>query len=176
LNKFTVYTIIFSAFACIDFLLCTETQAINANLTIPREFHVLAVNGKKYLNRFIQDHQLIPLTQEKNRIAMKYQAVWSDKNNNVSTIKSKVFIVNFYLNRKENFRLTYIKPATLSASIQYSKSPHIKLVNDKYFSLDLNISFPSSQSIFFLTEQTRNIISLKKQQNPIIINSNKNTK
>ena len=148
-------------------------QARESKLTLSKEFNLIAINGKKLSANQRQPHT-VDLKQGLNKIALQYRAVWTDKVNKVhSTINSKIFVVSFFHGKKNDYRLTFLKPATYNASLQFSKAPKVKFVNDAERSLDLNFSIPYNQKIENVVKLTKLIQGLKRTQAPIMITSKK---
>lgn len=162
-----------TALLFLSLILSEQLKASEAKLTLSKEFYLVAVNGKSHsINQ--RQPKSVALKQGSNKVALQYRVVWNDQyNNRITTIVSKVFIASFYLRKKEDFRLTFLKPATYLANVQFSKSPKIGLKNSAGFSLDLTISMPSIQTKVNLVRLTKAYHGLRKSQKPITITSQK---
>jgi hypothetical protein len=173
LIKLIYYTVILIFIVSLELLFTSQAYAKTANLILTKEFKLLAINGKSYPIKLVNRHQIIPIIQGHNKIALMYHLVWRGDQNRPTTIQSKPLIISFYLSKQDDIRLTYLKPATMSAILNYSKSPQFKFVNKNNQSINMNIAFPTSQSIDGLKQQTKFKSGLKRQQKPIIIMSKK---
>ncbi|PHS14424.1 MAG: hypothetical protein COA86_15915 [Kangiella sp.] len=172
LNKprcyFSVILLIFISLVLENSLLASESK-----LTLSKEFHLIAINGKGHPSAQRQPH-IVPLKQGINKIALQYRAILNKQTSNaISTVTSKMFIVSFHLKNKDRFRLTFLKPATYLAMLQFSKSPKINFINVKKTPLDLNISIPLNQRIENIINLTKAIPGLRRSQSPINITSKK---
>ena len=160
------------------FIFANQLQASESKLTLSEEFHLIAINGKEHLTTQRQPN-IVPLKQGFNRIALQYKTVWTVPFRKAfSTVSSKKFIVSFYLAKKDNFRLTFLKPSTYLASLKFSQSPNISFISETEQSkikqsLKLDISIPLNQKVENVVRITKAAQGLKRSQTPIMITSKK---
>ncbi len=153
-------------------------HAGESKLTLSKEFYLFAINGKAHPATQRQPN-IVSLKQGFNKIALQYRTIWNERSRNaIAAVNSKIFIVSFYLAKKDNFRLSFLKPATYLSSLQFSKSPKIKFINEtrqgkKRQRLTLNISTPLNQSIENVVRITKKNQGLKRSQSPIMITGKK---
>ena len=170
MNKTKTFISLFVLPICLSLLLSGQTQAEESKLISPKTFQVIAINGKRHSNRFLQEHQSVPLRTGMNKLALQYSTKWRVKNSKaVTEIKSKIFIVTFNLAEASNVKLTYLKPANLNASINFSKKPQFLLKNDGNRSLNINIEFLSTLSNKDILKKTKPSLTIKKRQKTIIL-------
>ncbi|PCI65552.1 MAG: hypothetical protein COB38_11020 [Gammaproteobacteria bacterium] len=159
-------------------ILGNQLEASESKLTLSEEFYLIAINGKEHPKAQRQP-SIVPLKLGFNKIALQYKSVWSvPSKNTISPVSSKTFIVSFYLAKKDNFRLTFLKPSTYLASLQFSKSPKVSFINKTRQgkirrSLKLNISIPLNQRVENIVRITKANPGLKRSQSPIMITSKK---
>ena len=159
-----------------------------AKLIIPQDFNLIAINGHRYSSPILQTTDTVPLAIGTNRIALEYEKLWDDDySESFSTVKSKVFLVQFSVNKDNNsqnetlFRLTYIKPYDMKASEKFAKNPRVNVLTPQSSTLNSQQSTPSIQRLSHIIQLTAGVKShldrpILNSNKPIRITSNKNTR
>lgn len=169
-NSIFLLLIIFSTF---PFSIIKLASAAEANLIIPKDFNVLAINGQAVTFKNSGSMHL-RLRKGNNRLALEYFKNWRDKFiTENSVVRSKVFVISFNLVKQEHLTLNFLKPANLLASRQYALDPKVNLHNSDNKPIDIIISYPYFSNFQQLLTATKPKNSFKKTQKPIVIGNKK---
>jgi len=143
---------------CLLFLIYAISSALNAQskLLIPEEFNVISVNGSPVSSSLLQSNHNIILHQGFNKIAIEYEAVFDSENeDHFDIIKSDVFIIDFYINKNDQYRARYLKQSNTKAARQFAKNPSITISDSQGKTIRMTQFFTASNSMSSINQQTQ---------------------
>jgi len=127
-----------------------------SKLLIPEEFNVISINGSPVSSSLLQSGNNFELRLGINKIALEYEAVFDSENeDHFDIIKSDIFIIDFYINKDDQYRARYLKQSNAKAARRYVKSPLITISDSQEKNIRLKQFFTASNSITSINQQTR---------------------
>jgi len=143
---------------CLLFLIYSISSVLYAQskLSVPEEFNVISINGSSVSSSLLQSNNNIKLRHGFNKIALEYEAVFDSENeDHFDIIKSDIFIVDFYVNKNDQYRARYLKQSNAKAARQFAKNPSISITDSQEKNIRLKQFFTASKSMSDIYQQTQ---------------------
>lgn len=153
------------------FLLSSSANSATLQISIPEEFNLISLNGQEPSNSLIESKRDITLQPGINLIALEYEAVFEDEeNDSFDIITSDIFIVSAYFEANMSYKLQFLRPHMARAARVYATKSQVWLETGAGKKVIHNQWFANTDSLSAIHRLTRKPLT---KQAPIILKSQK---
>lgn len=110
-------------------LVTAKTVSAEIVLNIAEAFNIKAVNGSSYSSGFIKQNKSLKLRNGLNLIALEYEEVFENENNDTfDIVKSDLYLLKVYLQNNQEYQQRFVKPHDAKAAKSYIKNPIFEII------------------------------------------------
>jgi uncharacterized protein YccT (UPF0319 family) len=152
-------------------LLSSPASSATSHISIPEEFNLISLNGQEPSSSLIQSKRDITLHPGINLLALEYEAVFDDdENDSFDIITSDIFIVSVYVEANMSYQIRFLRPHMARAARIYATQSQVWFESSSGKTINHKQWFANTDSLSAIHRQTRKPLN---RQAPIILKSEK---